>query len=157
MVTWMATQRGSLLNGDLGDLGALLHSKNHIHVACMAKHRVNTIQVGLGFMAKKELGSPGVLAGVGHGERAGLVLIGVDLTVDLIPGPTGTSHARGTVATVGATALGHKTINHAVEGQTVIEARFRQLDEIGHCAWCISIKEFNLDGADFGIHEGFGH
>ena len=88
----------------------------------MAKDGVHTIEVGLGFMAEKELGSPGVLAGVGHREGAGLVLVGVDLAVDLVARATGTSHAGSTFTAVGATALGHEAINHAVEGQTVVEA-----------------------------------
>ena len=94
---------------------------------------------------------------MGHGEGAGLVLLAVDLTVDLVAGAAGAGHAAGTFTAVGATALGHESGNHTVEGQAVIKAVLGQFHEVGHGVGRIGLKQLQLDRAGVGHHHGFGH
>ncbi len=123
----------------------------------MAEHRVHSIQVWLGLMADVELRATGVAASVGHGQRAGLVLLAVDLAIDLITGAAGSGHTAGTLTAVGAATLGHETRDHTVEGQTVIEAVLGQLHEVGHGVGRIGFEQLQFDRAGVGHHHGFGH
>ena len=147
----------SLLNGDLVDLGALLDRQHHVKVAGVTKDGVDPIEVGLGAMAQEELGAAGVFTGMGHRQAAGLVLVAVDFAIDRVARTTGTGHPPGAFTAIGATTLGHEAIDHPMEGEAVVEARFGQFDEVGHGARSIRIKQLNFDAAGIGVHQGFGH
>ena len=57
----------------------------------LAEDGVHLVEVRLGRVGDEELAAAGVLAGVGHGQGAGRVLVGVEmgLALDLVPGPAG--------------------------------------------------------------------
>ena len=118
---------------------------------------MDPIEVGLGGVAQEELAATGVLTGVGHGQGAVLMFAAVDFAGNHVARTAGAGHALGAFAGVGAAALGHEAINHAVEGQAVIEALIGQLDEIGHGGGGIGIEEIDLEGACLGLHQGLGH
>ncbi len=52
--TWSGAEGrgGSVLNGPLGDLAAVLEGLHHIHVGCVAEHGVHAIEVGLGLIGE---------------------------------------------------------------------------------------------------------
>ena len=118
---------------------------------------MHTVEVGLGSVADVKLRAASVLAGMGHGQGARLVLLAIDLAVDLVAGAAGAGGATGAFTAVGATTLGHEAGNHAVEGQSVVEALLGELGEVGHGVGCIGLEQFEFDGAGVGLHQGFGH
>ena len=115
--------------------------------------RVIAVQVRrrLAAVHDKELRSTGVASGVRHGQHAQIVVLvfAVQFAVD---GVAGTAVADA----VGAAALCHESRNDAVKLQPVVEAVFREFDEVGDRVWCVLFKEFHGHGAavggDFCVH-----
>ena len=118
---------------------------------------MDAVKVGLGSVADIKLGAAGVLAGMGHGQGARLVLLAIDLAVDLVARAAGAGGAAGALTAIGAATLGHETGNYPMEGQAVVEALFGELGEVGHGFWRINLKEFEFDAAGIRFHQGFGH
>ena len=88
-------------------------------------------------MAKEELATTGVLAGVGHRKAAGLVLTAVDFAIDLVARSPGARRPFGPFPGVGAAALGHETVDYPVKGETVVEALINQFHAFLQCVSCI--------------------
>ena len=99
----------------------------------------------------EELRSTGVAPGVRHGQYAQIVVlvVAVQFAVDAV--------ARTAVAdAVGAAALCHESGNDTVKLQSIVEAVFREFDEVGDRVGCVLFKEFHGHGAavgsDFCVH-----
>src|ERR1043165_1079184 len=124
------------------------------------EHRVHAVQVRGGGVGDEELAAAGVRAGVGHAEGAGRVFLGVrraELALDLVAGAAGAGDALGAVLAVGAAALDHEVVDHAVEGQLVVEALLRQLDEVLHRVGGGLVEQRDFDVAAGGMEDGGGH
>ena len=60
------------------DAVALFERQHDIDpVGHLTEHRMHAVEMGLRFQHQEELRSPGIPAGMSHGERAGLVLVGI--------------------------------------------------------------------------------
>lgn len=84
------------------------------------------------------------------------MLFAVDFAVDRVAGATRSRHASGSFAAVGATTLGHETVDHAMESESVIKPIFCQLDEVGHGVRGIVVEHLQLDLAGVRGHENRG-
>src|SRR5437763_9404147 len=71
----------------------------------------------------EELRAVGVRAGVGHGERAALDLVLVELVLERVAGTAG-------AGALGAAALDHEVGDHAMEDEAVVEAVGGELAEV---------------------------
>lgn len=54
---------------------------------------------------------------------------------------------------MGAAALNHEVLNHAMEVKTVVMPHFDEFDEVGHRVRCTAVKEIDGDVACAGFHE----
>jgi hypothetical protein len=122
-------------------------------------HPVEVLDIAAVAVHHEELAAARVLAGVGHGEGAQLVLVGVArrLALDLPAGAAGPGHARGAGLGVGAPALDDEIGDDAVEGQAIVEAGFDELHEVRHSAGRLLREELQVDVALVGLEEHAGH
>ena len=81
----------------------------------------------------------------------------VDLAVNCVARATGASYPFCPFSAVGATPLGHKTINNPVEGKAVVVTVIYQLDEISHGLRCIGVEQLDLKLACICFHQSLGH
>ena len=98
--------------------------------------RPNAVTVALAAVHDvKNCDRTGVASGVRHGQHAQIVVLvfAVQFAVD---GVAGTAVAD----VVGQTALCHESRNDAVKLQPVVEAVFREFDEVGDRVWCVLFK-----------------
>ena len=89
---------------------------NHFHILSPTEYRMDTIQMGLRRMADEELAPAGVSAAMRHRERAGQILIGIDLTIDRITRTTG-------AISLGTSSLDDKIWDDTMKLEPVIEIR----------------------------------
>src|SRR5437867_8379655 len=106
-------------------------------------------------VADEELAAPGVLAGVGHGERPRDVLVDVlvGLALDRVSRAAATDPSFPALR-VGIAALDHEVRDHAVELGAVIETRVRELLEVGDGVGHLVAEQLQLDGAFDGLDDG---
>jgi hypothetical protein len=143
---------GLLFDRHFDNLVIATNRIDHGHISGFAKDGVQAIEVALGAMADEELTAAGVRATVGHRETACLMTVGIAF------GFAGDAVAWATRASaVGAAALDHKVGNHPMEHQAIVKAFFRQFDEVLDGAWGLGLKQFEIDGALVGFHDGAGH
>ncbi|KAG1438240.1 hypothetical protein G6F57_019936 [Rhizopus arrhizus] len=113
----------------------------------LAEHGVAAVQpIGLD-VGDEELAAVGVRAGVGHRQRADLVLHAVLLVFELVARATGATTLR-------AAALDHEVGDHAVEDQAVIETVRDQVHEVGHGQRRLVGEQLDLDRALGGVESG---
>src|SRR5208282_2452403 len=98
----------------------------------------------------EELAAAGVLARMGHGERARRMLLRVDLALDLV---AGAAHA----GSRGTTALDHEILDDAVEIESVVEALLGERDEIFNGSGRVLLEKLEVDRALAGFHNGLRH
>ena len=115
----------------------------------LAEDRVNLVEMRLGGVGDEELAAAGVLAGVGHGEGAGGVLVGVQvgLALDLVararrcrPGDCGLLGER-------IAALNHEVGDDPVKPGSIVELAVGQLLEVADGARHFGVEQLGLDGA----------
>src|SRR6266849_5064157 len=106
-------------------------------------------------MTDEELAAAGVLTGVGHGQRPGDVLVDVFLgfALDGVAGPAG-ADAPLSALRIGVASLNHEVGDHAVELGAVIEARVRELLEIGDGGRHLIGEQLHVDRAFRGLENG---
>ena len=104
----------------------------------------------------EKLASTSVLARMGHRQGTRTVLAAVDFAVDGVAGTPGARHAASPLTGIGAAALGHEPRNDAMEGQTVVEAFFRQLHKVRHCVGGVVIEHLQADLPCLGVHQNSG-
>ena len=114
----------------------------------LAEDRMHAVEVRLRLEHEEELRAAGIAAGMGHGKRAGLVLVRIAL------GLAGDAPARPAPlpVAVGAAALRDEAFDHAVEG----EARHRTRWWPGRASWprCWAPRSgnsFELDGRRWSV------
>jgi hypothetical protein len=111
-------------------------------------------------MTDEELAAAGVLAGMGHGEGPGDVLVGVEvsLTLDLVPRSTRPHPRIARLLRERVAPLNHEVWDNAVESGAVVEFTIGQLLEVGDRAGYLGIKEIGFDGALAGFDSrAFAH
>src|SRR2546422_1198451 len=121
----------------------------------LSENRVDSVKVRLGRMTDEELAAAGVFSGVGHGQRSRHVLVDVflGLAFDGVAGPAG-SDAPLPAFRMGVAPLNHEIGDHAVELGAVIEARVRELLEIGDGGRHLIGEQLDVDGAFRGLENG---
>jgi hypothetical protein len=134
------------------NLVALGDRVDHSHISGFAKHGVKTVEVRLWAVADEELTAASVRAAMGHGKAARLVTMGIALGFagDGVAGTASTS-------TVGAATLDHKVADYPMEIQAIVKAFLRQFDEVLNSAGGLGVKQFQIDCALVGFHDGAGH
>src|SRR5215210_5149455 len=98
----------------------------------------------------EELAPVRVRAPVGHGERAALDLVLVDLVLELVARAAGAGALR-------APALDHEVGDHAVEDEAVVVAVARELLEVLDRPGRLAVEELQLDRAVVGVHRRGAH
>lgn len=141
------------MNGDLVNAGSVFEGQDDVHVPGQTEHGVDAIEMGLSFMHDEELTATRVLSSVRHRQGTRDVLFAVDFTVDHVAGAAGSGHATGSFAAVGASPLGHETVDHTVKGKSVIKTILCQLDEVGHGVGSVLIEHLQCDVAGVRGHE----
>ena len=101
-------------------------------------------------MANEELAPAGVSAAMCHRERAGQILIGIDLTIDRIPRTSG-------AISLGTSSLDDKIGDDTMKFEPVIKSRLRQTHKIGHSTWRVGVKEVNVDVTFIGLNNPLSH
>src|SRR6266496_1933109 len=121
----------------------------------LSENGVDSVKVGLRRVADEELAAAGVLPGVRHRERAGDVLVDVlvGLALDRVAGAAGADASLPGLR-VGIAALDHEVGDHPVERRPVVEARVRELFEVGHCVRHLVGEQLQLDRALHGLDDG---
>src|SRR5678815_4117448 len=111
-------------------------------------------------MTDEKLASARVLAGMGHGQRAGDMLMGVaiSLAFDGVAGAAGADPWIGGVAGKRIAALDHEIGDDPVKAGAIVEALVGELLEIGDRAGCFILEQLCGDGALGGLDgSGFRH
>src|SRR6185312_10588859 len=148
----LTTSHQLRVEADALDVVARLDRQHHVDaIGHLTEHRMHAIEVRLRLEHEEELRAAGVAAGMGHGERAGLVLVRIALGL-AGDAPAGSA---GAVA-IGAAALGDEALDHAVEGEAIIESAAGQGVPVGHRVGRRIRKQFDLDGALVGLHHAGG-
>ena len=105
-------------------------------------------------MRDEELAAVGARTRVGHGQDAGDVVfeVGRAFVGKLVARTTG-------AGALGAAALDHEIIDHAVENEIVVITPAGEIDEIGYGQWGLIGKQSQIDNALVGFDDGFqiGH
>src|SRR6267143_2759930 len=121
----------------------------------LSENGVDAVQMRLGRMTDEELAAAGVLAGVGHGQRARHVLVDVflGLALDGVAGATG-AHTSFPGLRDGVAALNHEVGDHTVELGAVVESRVCELLEVGDGAGHLVGEQVHVDRALRGFDHG---
>jgi hypothetical protein len=133
----------------------------HIHaLGDLTEHSVHPVEMRLGRVGDEELTPARVLAGVGHGQGAGGVFVGVEvgLTLDLISRATGADPRIIGILGEGIAALNHEIRDHPVEPGPVVELAIRKLLEVLDGIGNFPVEQLGHDRA-FAGRDGcrFGH
>src|SRR5690606_22422144 len=107
------------------------------------------IQMGLGHVTDEKLGSRCVGTRIDHGKGTCFMLqFRGSLIIDFPARPAGT-------IAIGIATLGHESLYDAMENQSIVKARIRQMSEIGHCIGGILEEKLRLHCAfmGFDFHE----
>src|SRR5689334_11379895 len=134
--------------------------RNRVHhvlpLPHLSENGVDAVKVRLRRVTDEELAAAGVFPGVGHGERAGDVLVHVLLGLAL-DGVARSARADAALPAfrVGIAPLNHEVGDHAVELRAVVEAGVGELREIVHRARYLVGKQLHLDPALGGLEYGF--
>jgi len=112
-------------------------------------------------VAKEKLRARAVRASrAGGGEDAAHVILGVELSLDLVAGATGAGLAAGALFGVGAAALDHEAFDDAVKRSAIVKAVFGEFLKVFYVAWRDVRPEFEgdvaLGGGDNGQFFGGG-
>src|SRR5690606_13443803 len=111
----------------------------------LAEHGVLAVQPRARHVGNKELAAIGAGTGIGHRQHAALVRQAIaGLVLETV------ARAAGTGA-LGAAALDHEVVQHAVEIQAVVEAALGEVDEVGNRQRRLVGSQFNADRAALGI------
>ena len=132
---------------DGGDDIVLFDLIHHIHsLGHLAKDGVHPIEMRLGGVSDEELAATGVLPGVGHGQGAGCMLVGiqVSLTLDLVPGSAGADPRIVRLLRKRISPLDHEVGDNSVELGSIIELAVGQLLEVADSPRYFGVEQFRL-------------
>ena len=115
----------------------------------LAEDRVNLVEMRLGAVADEELAATGILAGVGHGESAGGVLVGIKVgfTLDLVAGPAGPHPSVVGVLGQRIAALNHEVGDHPMEPGAIVKHAVSQLLEVQDRAGNLLVEQLGHNGS----------
>lgn len=139
----------------LFDLVDDIHAFGHL-----AEDGMYFVEMRLRCVGDEELAAPGVLAGVGHGERSDRMLVGVEvgLALDLITRASGPHPRVIGILGQGIAPLDHEVGDDPMKSGAIVELTVRQLLEILHRVGDFLVEQFRNDGAFAGSDSGrFGH
>jgi hypothetical protein len=126
----------------------------------LAKDGMNSVEMRLGSVTDEELAATSVLPRVRHGERAGYVLVSVEmgLAFDLVSRSAGPYSRIVGVLRERIATLNHEVGNDPVESSPIVKLGVGQLLEVAYGARHFSVEQLGFDGAFAGLDScALGH
>ena len=140
---------------DFGDLVTGSNRVDHFETLHnLAEAGVVSVEVRgvLAAVADEELRTTGIATSMRHREDAAIVLLVStrNLALDLVARAAGACALR-------ATALDDEIRDHAVKGESVVEALRGEVTEVLHGVWGVGVVELDVHVAPYGLDDGFRH